>query len=97
MSAATIAQLKITLDDVKPAVLRRFAVPFDIRLDRLHLTIQAAMGWTNSHLYEIRAGDVSWSNALSRSGLGRRLPRCTQSSARRRARRRRNEDAEVSR
>ena len=61
MSAATIAQLKITLDDVKPAVLRRFAVPFDIRLDRLHLTIQAAMGWTNSHLYEIRAGDVSWS------------------------------------
>jgi pRiA4b ORF-3-like protein len=61
MSASTIAQLKITLDDVKPAVLRRFAVPFDIRLDRLHLTIQAAMGWTNSHLYEIRAGDVSWS------------------------------------
>jgi Plasmid pRiA4b ORF-3-like protein len=36
-------------------------VPFDIRLDRLHLTIQAALGWTNSHLYEIRAGDVGWS------------------------------------
>jgi len=36
-------------------------VPFDIRLDRLHLTIQAAMGWTNSHLYELRAGDVGWS------------------------------------
>jgi hypothetical protein len=36
-------------------------VPFDIRLDRLHLTIQAAMGWTNSHLYEIRVGDVAWS------------------------------------
>jgi hypothetical protein len=32
-----------------------------MRLDRLHLTIQAAMGWTNSHLYEIRAGDVGWS------------------------------------
>jgi hypothetical protein len=25
------------------------------------LTIQAALGWTNSHLYEIRAGDVGWS------------------------------------
>lgn len=61
MSADTIAQLKITLDDVKPTVLRRIEVPFDIRLDRLHLTIQAAMGWTNSHLYEIRAGDVGWS------------------------------------
>jgi Plasmid pRiA4b ORF-3-like protein len=36
-------------------------VPFDIRLDRLHLTIQAALGWINSHLYEIRAGDVGWS------------------------------------
>lgn len=61
MSADTIARLKITLDDVKPAVLRRVEVPFDIRLDRLHLTIQAAMAWTNSHLYEIRAGDVGWS------------------------------------
>src|SRR6516162_3985581 len=61
MSAATIARLKITLDNVKPVVLRRVEVPFDIRLDRLHLTIQAAMGWTNSHLYEIRAGGVGWS------------------------------------
>ena len=60
MSADTIARLKITLDDVKPAVLRRIEVPFTIRLDRLHLAIQAAMGWTNSHLYEIRAGDVGW-------------------------------------
>jgi len=64
MSAATIARLKITLDDVKPVVLRRVEVPFDIRLDRLHLTIQAAMGWTNSHLYEIRAGGVGWSTPL---------------------------------
>ena len=61
MSANTVARLKITLDVVKPTVLRRIEVPFDIRLDRLHLTIQAALGWTNSHLYEIRAGDVGWS------------------------------------
>src|SRR6185437_8952038 len=59
MGAAPIARLKITLDDV--AVLRRVEVPFDIRLDRLHLTVQAAMGWTDSHLYEIRAGDVGFS------------------------------------
>jgi hypothetical protein len=61
MTADTIAQLKITLDDVKPVVLRRIEVPFDIRFDRLHLAIQAAMGWTNSHLYEIRVGKVGWS------------------------------------
>ena len=61
MSADAIARLKITLDDVKPTVLRRIEVPVTVRLDRLHLAIQAAMGWTNSHLfYEIRAGDVGW-------------------------------------
>jgi Plasmid pRiA4b ORF-3-like protein len=61
MSTNTVVRLKITLDAVKPAVLRRIEAPFDIRLDRLHLTIKAGLGWTNSHLYEIRAGDVGWS------------------------------------
>lgn len=61
MTADTIARLKITLDDVEPLVLRRIEVPLALRLDRLHLAIQAAMGWTNSHLYEIRARDVGWS------------------------------------
>jgi Plasmid pRiA4b ORF-3-like protein len=60
MTADTIARLKITLDDVEPEVLRRIEVPLSLRLDRLHLTLQAAMGWTNSHLYEIRARDVGW-------------------------------------
>lgn len=49
------------LDHVRPAVLRRAEVPFDIRLDRLHLIIHAAKGWTNTQLYEIRAGGVGWS------------------------------------
>jgi hypothetical protein len=60
MNADSIARLKITLDDVTPAVLRRIEVPLNIRLDRLHLALQAAMGWSNSHLYEIRARDVGW-------------------------------------
>ena len=60
MTAASIARLHVTLDDVKPPVRRRVEVPLAIRLDRLHLVLQAAMGWTNSHLYEIRARDVGW-------------------------------------
>ncbi len=60
MTASAIARLKITLDDVKPTVMRRVEVPLTIRLDRLHLVLQAALGWTNSHLYEIRARDVGW-------------------------------------
>jgi len=60
MTAATIAHLRVKLDDVEPAVVRRLEVPLTIRLDRLHLVLQAAMGWMNSHLYEIRARDVGW-------------------------------------
>jgi hypothetical protein len=59
MTAAVLC-LKVMLDDVEPKVLRRIEVPADIKLDRLHLTLQAALGWTNSHLFEIRARDVGW-------------------------------------
>lgn len=51
---ASVVRLKITLDHVQPAVMRRVVVPFTIRLSRLHEVLQAAMGWTNSHLYEFR-------------------------------------------
>ena len=60
MTADAITRLKITLDDVRPQVVRRIEVPLAIRLDRLHLVLQAALGWTNSHLYELRAQDVGW-------------------------------------
>jgi hypothetical protein len=60
ISPPSIARLKITLDDVEPAVVRRLEVPLDLRLDRLHLVLQAALGWTNSHLWEFRARDVGW-------------------------------------
>src|ERR1700689_1654249 len=60
MSAPIIARLKIVLQDVKPRVLRGVEVPLSIRLDRLHLAVQAAMGWSNSHLYEIIAGNLAW-------------------------------------
>jgi hypothetical protein len=62
MNADDIACLRITLDNIDPVILRRIKVPLTIRLDRLHLTVQAAMGWTNSHLYEIKAGKNSWSD-----------------------------------
>lgn len=60
MPTPSVAVLKITLDDVEPTVTRRVVVPADIRLDRLHLVIQAAMGWTNSHLYEFQIGGSNW-------------------------------------
>jgi hypothetical protein len=47
-------------DDVEPKVMRRVEVPLSIRLDRLHAVLQAALGWTNSHLWELRAGGTGW-------------------------------------
>ena len=55
-----VARIKVTLSDVEPQVLRRFDVPLKIKLNRLHDVIQAAMGWTDSHLYEFRAGGSGW-------------------------------------
>jgi hypothetical protein len=60
IATTDIARLKITLDDVEPQVLRRIEVPLAIHLDRLHAVLQAALGWTNSHLWELRAGDTGW-------------------------------------
>jgi len=60
MTLKSIARLTVTLLDVEPAVSRIVEVPSDIRLDRLHDTLQAALGWTNSHLWEIRACEIGW-------------------------------------
>jgi hypothetical protein len=60
VAATEIARLKVSLDDVEPAVVRVIEVPLRIRLDRLHAVLQAAVGWTNSHLWEFRARDVGW-------------------------------------
>ncbi|MCX6928397.1 MAG: plasmid pRiA4b ORF-3 family protein, partial [Verrucomicrobia bacterium] len=54
-------QFKITLRGVEPVIWRRIQV-FDDTLDKLHDHIQAAMGWTNSHLHHFfiegrRCGD----------------------------------------
>ena len=53
----SIIEIKITLADIEPAVTRILQVSGDIRLDRLHLTLQAAMGWQNAHLYQFCIGE----------------------------------------
>ena len=44
--------LKIELLGVDTALWRRFRVPHNITLDRLHDVIQIVMGWESCHLYE---------------------------------------------
>ncbi len=50
-SHKVVYQLKVVLQDTDPPIWRRFVVPSDITLHRLHLILQEVMGWTNSHLY----------------------------------------------
>ena len=65
-----IARLKITLDDVEPVVIRRICVPIGIRLDRLHVVVQAAVGWTGGHLWEFRARVIGWGPKDDHDKLG---------------------------
>ncbi len=45
-------QLKISLNNIKPQIWRRFLIQSDIKLPDLHKAIQTVMGWTNSHLHQ---------------------------------------------
>jgi Plasmid pRiA4b ORF-3-like protein len=55
-----IVRLKISLDDLKPTVMRRIEVPVDVKLDTLHEMIQVIMPWDNYHPYEFRIRDRHW-------------------------------------
>jgi hypothetical protein len=46
-----IYQLKVTLAGVRPPVWRRLQVSGETTLAELHRVIQAAVGWTDSHLH----------------------------------------------
>jgi hypothetical protein len=55
-------QLEITLAESKPPIWRRLRVLGDTSLDSLHMIIQQAMGWTNSHLYQFQVSDRRFSD-----------------------------------
>ena len=44
-------RLKVTLKGLKPPVWRRLVAEDTITLGELHMAVQAAMGWENSHLH----------------------------------------------
>lgn len=57
-SSGPIFRLKVTLRRSKPPIWRRFLVPSGITLKRLHDSIQAVMGWTDSHLHQFEMDGV---------------------------------------
>ena len=68
---ATIFQVKIGLIGVaKPPVWRRLLVPAEIGLDRFHEVIQAAMGWTDTHMHVFSTESAEY--GMPDSDLGHR-------------------------
>lgn len=49
-------ELVITLEHIHPPIARRVLVPATLSFLELHDVIQAAMGWTDTHLFEFRVG-----------------------------------------
>jgi len=56
----SIFRLKVTLRGIDPPIWRRFLVPADITLQRLHEVLQAVMGWTDSHLHQFESKGVHY-------------------------------------
>lgn len=57
---ANILTLHVSIDDIAPSVWRRIEVDADITLRTLHHIIQAAFGWTSSHLHEFQIEDDTY-------------------------------------
>ncbi len=49
-----VYQFKITLQGIKPPIWRRIQVPETYTFWDLHVAVQDAMGWSDSHLHEFR-------------------------------------------
>ncbi len=57
-SARVAYVVRVDLDGAKPPIWRRLRLASDLGLPELHRVLQVAMGWTDSHLHQFRAGPV---------------------------------------
>jgi hypothetical protein len=55
-----IFQLRIDLNDAHVPIWRRVLVPGSVRVAKLHDMLQAAMGWTNSHLHSFEVDGTTY-------------------------------------
>jgi pRiA4b ORF-3-like protein len=50
-------RIRVDLEDASPPIWRRLDVRCDLRLDSLHQVLQAAFGWSDSHLHRFALGE----------------------------------------
>lgn len=63
-SSEEIVTLHIELVDTEPLIWRQVEVPTAITLKALHDVVQAAMGWFDQHLWELRLGDQRYGQPI---------------------------------
>jgi hypothetical protein len=56
-----VYRIKVGLLETNPLIWRRFLIPANVTLHRLHLVLQDVMGWQNYHLYRIKIGKKEYS------------------------------------
>jgi hypothetical protein len=56
-----VYQIKVTLKDSKPPIWRRLLVAADTPLETLHVVLQIAFGWINSHLHQFKVSGEFYS------------------------------------
>jgi hypothetical protein len=56
--AKLLWQVTITIADIEPAIWRRLLLPEGLNFAQLHEVIQAAFGWTDSHLHQFIVGGL---------------------------------------
>ena len=49
-------QIRVDLDGAKPPIWRRLLLSSELMLNELHVVLQQAMGWDDSHLHEFLSG-----------------------------------------
>ena len=57
-NAKLLWQVTITIAHIEPAIWRRLLLPEDLNFAQLHEVIQAAFGWTDSHLHQFVVGGI---------------------------------------
>ena len=63
-SPRSILQLRIDLAGADPSIWRRIQVPADYSFWDLHVAIQSAFGWNDTHLHEFQVPGGRWPERL---------------------------------
>ena len=56
-------QIHVVLEGIESSIWRRLIVPMKITLAEFHHILQAAMGWSNSHLHRFEIGGLSYGDS----------------------------------